>query len=204
MFRLLLLLLVGTIYAQESENYVYGDIEERADQDDIEDTADPGSQDDGSDMSDVLLTSDLSHCQSHECHNATLVIEKGLGHTGACPDKGSCHYRVFNCLRDFWTAQRSCKCRRGNLSSLHNFRANNQVRCLGKRTCRNQHYAWIGMYKANSCRGYANVDGSRLDYTNWAYGQFRRCGTWCTAMNLSNGQWFSLSCNTRLPFVCTI
>ncbi|XP_075071557.1 bone marrow proteoglycan-like [Mixophyes fleayi] len=202
MFRLLLLLLVGTIYAQESENYAYGD--EGSDQDDIEDTADPGSQDDGSDMSDHLPATDLSHCHLHKCHNATLVIEKGLERAGVCPDKGTCHYQVFNCPRNFWTAQSACRCSRGILSSIHNLWANNQVRCLAQRTCRNQHYAWIGMYKYNTCRGYANVDGSRVDYTNWACGQFRTHGTWCTAINLSNGQWYSLYCSTLLPYVCTI
>ncbi|XP_075071556.1 proteoglycan 3-like [Mixophyes fleayi] len=198
MFRLLLLLLVGTIYAQESENYAYG--EERSDQDNTEDTADPGSPDDGSDMSDVLPTTDLSHCHLHKCHNTTLVIAKGLGRAGVCPDKGTCHYHVFNCPRIFWTAQYACRCSRGNLSSIHNYWANNQVRYLAQRTCTNHHYAWIGVYKVNSIYGTANVDRSRVDYTNWASGQL----TSCTAINLSNGQWYSLNCNTNLPFICTI
>ncbi|XP_075071553.1 galactose-specific lectin nattectin-like [Mixophyes fleayi] len=202
MFRLLLLLLVGTIYAQESENY--GDLEERSDQDDIEDTTDPGSQDDGSDMSGDLPTSDLSHCQSHKCRNANMVIEQGTGHVDVCPHKGPCFYLAFNWQKDYWSAQRECKSRRGNLSSIHSLWANNQVRRLGKSLCTNQKYAWIGVNKANSGSRYTNVDRSRLDYTNWGKGHPRNQGTWCTAMYLSNGLWVSLNCKTQLSFVCII
>ncbi|XP_075071554.1 bone marrow proteoglycan-like [Mixophyes fleayi] len=203
MFRLLLLLLVGTIYAQESEDY--GDLEERYDQDDIEDTTDPDSQDDGSDMPGDQPTTDLSQCQMpDECHNANMVVENGVGRADVCPHKGLSYYLVYNWRSNFWTAQRTCRSRRGNLSSIHNYLANNRVKCLGKCVCTNQQYAWIGVYKANTCRRYANVDRSRVDYTNWDKGQFRRWGKWCTAINLSNGKWRSLNCKFRLPFICTV
>ncbi|XP_063819451.1 bone marrow proteoglycan-like [Pseudophryne corroboree] len=211
MFRLLLLLLVGTIYAQELDAYdhskaetaVHGDLEETAVQGDLEETAVQGdleetvvqedleetactdSQEDESDISDDLQTSDQD-----KCHNV-----------GVFPGKGTCSYRVFRRLRKFWRAQHICRCSRGNLSSLHSFGANNQVRCLVKRKCTNLSYAWIGVYKVNNC--VRNVDGSRVNYTNWSCGLNQSTGR-CVAMNLSTGRWVFLPCNTRLPFVCTV
>ncbi|XP_075071572.1 proteoglycan 3-like [Mixophyes fleayi] len=172
------------------------DFTETTDQCDLEETADPDCQEDGSDLTDDLLTSDLSLC-----HNAT--VEKGTGHTDICPDKGTCSFHVFSIRRFFGRAQKICRRHRGTLSSIHSCNANNQVRCLAKRACVNQNLVWIGVRKHRRNCNYINVDRSRLNYTNWACGQRKRCGKWCTALNLSTGKWVSRRCRARLPFVCT-
>ncbi|XP_075071558.1 proteoglycan 3-like [Mixophyes fleayi] len=189
MFRLLLLLLVGTIYAQESE---------AADQGDLEETADTDCQEDGSDLTDDLLTSDLSLC-----HNATLELDKGTGDSDICADKRRCKYHVFRRKRVFWKAQRSCRRHRGNLCSIHSRVANNRLRCLARRRAANQNLVWIGVWKSKNIRQYKDVDRSRMNYTNWGCRQRKRCGTWCTALNVSTGKWISITCTAHLPFVCT-
>ncbi|XP_073451337.1 bone marrow proteoglycan-like [Aquarana catesbeiana] len=196
MYHLLLLLLLGTIYAQEPDDCSQDD---SMSQDEIEN---PNGQENYCDMPDTLETTHLNDCQLGKCHNASIEINKRFG--DVCPDKSTCYYQAFNCLTTFSWAQHSCRCRRGNLSSVSNGWANNQIRCVAQRACSNRYYAWIGVWKpANSC-AYINADGSRLTYTNFACGQFRRCGTWCVAMNLSNGLWYTFNCCTSLPFVCTI
>ncbi|XP_040176977.1 proteoglycan 3-like [Rana temporaria] len=196
MYPLLLLLLLGTIYAQEPDDCSQDD---SMSQDEIED---PNGQENHCDMPDTLETTPLNDCQLEKCHNVSIQINNIFG--DVCPDKSTCRYQAFNCPTTFRRAQHSCRCRRGNLSSVSNGCANNRIRCFVRRSCSNRQYAWIGVWKpANSC-AYVNANGSRLTYTNFAPGQYRRCGSWCVAMNLSNGKWYTFNCCTSLAFVCTI
>ncbi|XP_072280122.1 proteoglycan 3-like [Pyxicephalus adspersus] len=193
MYCLLLILLVGTLYAQEPENCC---------QDHSKELADSDSQENNCEMNDTLETTSMGNCQLEQCHNVTEEVNKQSG--DICPGKSTCHLQAFNCPRGFWWAQRSCKCHRGKLSSVGNSCVNNQVRCVAQRACTNQQYAWIGVWKpGNSCT-YKNVDGRGLAYTNFACGQRRTCGVWCVAINLSNGLWYTFNCCTHLPYVCTI
>ncbi|CAI9597463.1 unnamed protein product, partial [Staurois parvus] len=180
MYHLLLLLLLGTIYAQKSDDRSQDD---SMPQDEIDD---PNGQQNYCDMPDTLETFDFNDCQLGKSHNVSVEVNKKFG--DVCPDKSTCHYQAFNSPTSFAWAQHSCKCRRGCLSSVYNAGANNQIRCLAKRACSNQYYVWIGVWKpANSC-AYINASGTRLCYTNFAWGQYRTHGTWCVAMNLSNGR----------------
>ncbi|XP_073451336.1 proteoglycan 3-like [Aquarana catesbeiana] len=196
MYHLLLLLLLGTIYAQEPDDCSQDD---SMSQDEIED---PNGQENYGDMPDTLETTHLNDCLLGKCHNASIEKNKRFG--DVCPDKSTCSYQAFNCLKKFAWAVYSCVCRRGNLSSISNVWANNQIRCVAQRACPNQHYAWIGVWKPYDYSYYVNVNGSRLPYSNFACGQYRTHGVWCVAINLSNGLWYSLNCFTSLPFVCTI
>ncbi|KAM5140475.1 bone marrow proteoglycan-like [Mantella aurantiaca] len=193
MYRLLLLLLVGTNYAQEPEDWSQKDSNE---------ISEPKGQVNDCDKPDTLETSPLSAHQLKPCHNVTNEVNNVFSEI--CPDKSTCHYQVVNFPINFFQAKHSCKSRRGNLSSIHNVCANDQIRCVGKRTCANQQYVWIGVSKfVNSCV-YRNVDGSALNYSRFACGQCRTVGTWCVAMNLSSGLWYTFNCLTKLPFVCTV
>ncbi|XP_040292215.1 bone marrow proteoglycan-like [Bufo bufo] len=198
MWGLLLLLLVGTTFAQGSGDYVQDNSDQlikAANEDD-----DNFESFDTDDYEDEFNDKDLSLGQESVCIKPNFT-EKAEG--VMCPDKGTCGYHIFFSPRRFGKAQKICRCRRGNLSSIHNAGSNNNLLCFLRRTCRNISYVWIGVKKRNSCFPYGNVDGSRLNYTNWACGQNRRHGKWCVAMNVQTGQWFTLKCRTRLPFVCT-
>ncbi|XP_077309974.1 bone marrow proteoglycan-like [Lithobates pipiens] len=176
---LLLLLLLGTVYAQEP-----GGVEN-----DAEELVDPRSQEDENDMPDDLEETDLNDCQFKTCHNITLE-----GHSEA-----TCHYRLYTSARRFGQARRFCRCHRGNLCSIHNACVNNQMRALAR--CHNQSLVWIGLWKPR-CRKYHHVDGSRVSWANFGCGQRKGRGKWCVALNVATGQWISLRCRTRLSFIC--
>ncbi|XP_075705362.1 proteoglycan 3-like [Rhinoderma darwinii] len=200
MLSLLLLLLVGTTFAQESGDYA----EENFDQL-IKVTNDEGNNfesfDEANDeKEDECDENGLSLSQESD-NIEPDVTEKA--EDAVCPDKGTCSYHVFFASRTFQRARRICRCRRGNLSSIHSYGTNNFLRRFLRKTCRNISYVWIGVWKRNTCFPYRNIDRSRLDYANWASGQRKSYGRWCVAMNLHTGQWFSLRCRTRLPFLCT-
>ncbi|KAM5142200.1 bone marrow proteoglycan-like [Mantella aurantiaca] len=193
MYRLLMLLLVGTIYAQEPED---------CSQEVSNEIADLNEQENVCDMPNTLETTSLNKCQQEPCHNVTMKVNNRFG--DICLDKSTCYYQAINCPTTYGWAQHFCRCRRGNLSSVHNALVNNQIRCVGRRACTNRHYAWIGVWKpANSC-AYINSDGSRLNYSNFACGQRRTHGVWCVAMNLSNGYWYTFNCCIQLPYICRI
>ncbi|XP_018424291.1 PREDICTED: bone marrow proteoglycan [Nanorana parkeri] len=195
MYRLLLLLLVGTIsaHAQEPEDCPQDDSNEITDLDGVENNCD---------MPGALETTPLDDSQLEQCDNVTVQVKKGSDHS--CPDKSNCYYQAFNCPTTFAWAQHSCRCRSGKLSSVHNLGVNNQIRCVAQRACSNRHYAWIGVWKPGNSCAYVNADGSRVNYSNFASGQRRTYGTWCVAMNLSSGLWYTFNCDTSLPFICTI
>ncbi|XP_073451329.1 proteoglycan 3-like [Aquarana catesbeiana] len=176
---LLLLLLLGTAYAQEP-----GGVENDADE-----LVDPSSQEDENDMPDDLEETDLNDCQFEACHNISLEGRS----------EATCHYRLYTRARKFRKALRFCRRHRGNLCSIHNACVNNQMRALAR--CRNQSLVWIGLWKP--CRrGYCNVDGSCVNWANFGCRQRKGKGKWCVALNVATGQWVSLKCRTRLPFIC--
>ncbi|XP_075113714.1 proteoglycan 3-like [Leptodactylus fuscus] len=210
MLRLLLLLLVGIAFAQESgddvqENFVDklkkvadddGDnIQDSVDGVEGEDeTEDDEEDDDQCDEKDLSLTEENHQLEPNFSEKAEA---------SECPDKGSCGYHVFCRPRFFRGAQCFCRRRRGNLSSIHNNCANHHLAGILRRTISNSAFVWIGVIKRCRHVPYRNVDGSCLNYTNWACGNPKRRRRWCVAMNRFTGQWVSLRCKTRLPFVCT-
>ncbi|KAM4034921.1 bone marrow proteoglycan-like [Anomaloglossus baeobatrachus] len=200
MLHLVLLLLVGTIFAEKPDD---------CPQDHEENTIVPGIKEDKCDMPEIIENSPLDDCQMDRCKNASLDatsvgLKCGTKHGDKCRSKGTCAYRIISCPRTFPQAQAFCRCHRGSLSSIHNHCVNSYVRLLAQRTFGNRFgFVWIGVYKNCNSNQYVNADGSRLNYTKWAYGYPKRCGTWCTALNLANGQWYNFNCCYRLPFVCT-
>ncbi|XP_066442772.1 bone marrow proteoglycan [Eleutherodactylus coqui] len=192
MLRLLLLLLVGSAIAQESGDYA----PQKEDQlikaaneevDHFDESPDEANEEEEDEK-------DVSLCQENE------LIEPDFTENATCPRR---RFHFFSANRGFFKAQHICRCRRGSLSSIHNWGTNNLLRTFLSASYKNGAYVWIGVWKRNSCFPYRNIDGSRLNYTNWGWGQRKVRGRWCTAMNIRSGQWFSLKCHSRLPFVCT-
>ncbi|KAM4636589.1 bone marrow proteoglycan-like [Discoglossus pictus] len=191
------LLFVGTICAQESGDDSLDNI--------ITDN-EPSTCNVQCETEDELENGIPNDCQMEECHNATVEYDENmaLDKDKECSGKVDCpHYRYIGCARSFNWAARYCRCRRGNLSSIHNWHTNAVLARFAVRKNRRARFAWIGVRKTCRRRRYFCVDRSRLDYTNWACGQRKRCGAWCTAMNVYSGRWYSLRCHTRLPFFCT-
>ncbi|XP_068114388.1 bone marrow proteoglycan [Hyperolius riggenbachi] len=195
MVYLLLLLFVGAIYAQEKHDLIQKD-----------DLADHYSQDDDNKLQDDLdlqddleLKDDLEKTPDDDFQlqkplNATVELMQGNS------VEGTCTYTIYTAARNFYAARRFCNCNHGRMASIHSACTNRLVRNLGRSV--NQGYVWIGVWKPRRCRGYRNVDNSRLDYTNFAWGQCRRHGRWCVAMYAGNGLWYSVDCRVRLPFIC--
>ncbi|XP_073446026.1 C-type isolectin Sp-CL4-like [Dendrobates tinctorius] len=200
MLHLLLLLLVGTVFAEKPDD---------CPQDHQEEHIVPGISEDKCDMPEVIENTPLSDCKMEKCQNVSLdgtsvELKCGTKLSHKCHSKGTCSYHFSSCPRTFSQAQEYCRCNRGNLSSIHSSCINEYVRRQAQCAFGNQFkYLWIGVYKNCSSSQYINVDGSALDYTNWACGYPQMCGTWCTALNLSDGKWYTFNCCTRLPFVCT-
>ncbi|XP_069835424.1 proteoglycan 3-like [Dendropsophus ebraccatus] len=195
MLHLLLLLLAGTILAEEC-----GDCP----QDDLQTAIVPDVKLNKCNLPETLENTPVGDCQMDTCRNVSLDLKCGSEHGNLSPGKATCHMRIFTCPKSFAFARTFCRCHRGRLSSIHSYCANNNVRVAAQRSCANRYgWVWIGVYKPYSYCRYINADGSRLDYTNWACGQPHKCGAWCTALNLANGQWYSISCCYQLPFVCT-
>ncbi|XP_056387720.1 bone marrow proteoglycan-like [Hyla sarda] len=204
MLRLLLLLLVGAAFAQESGDFALENSDELIkavnDEDEKLDEAFDDAydeEDEKTDEKDLSLSQEIDHIEPD-------FTEKTEG--DLCINKDTCGtYHVFLRPTRFFRAQRICRCKGGSLSSIHNCKTNNFLRILMTRTCRNVSFAWIGVWKRNRRSRFCNIDGSKLDYTNWGC-EKRRCRPrrrWCVAMNVRTGKWRALRCNVRLPFICS-
>ncbi|XP_073537348.1 snaclec purpureotin subunit beta-like [Phyllobates terribilis] len=197
MWKLLLLLLVGTACAQESGDYEQenGDqlMKVATNEDNIHELFDEYNEDE-LDEEDLSLSQESDHIEPDFTEKAE--------HT-ACPDKGTYKYHIFQESSDFHIATNFCHNRSGNLSSVHNFDENSYLQSLLKESVKNTKYAWLGVWKKGSFSNYRNLDGSNLDYVNWGSGQRKLIGEWCVAMKTNTGQWFTHKCNKQLPFVCT-
>ncbi|XP_069835428.1 regenerating islet-derived protein 3-alpha-like [Dendropsophus ebraccatus] len=192
MLSLLLLLLVGTTFAQESGDFA----PENSDQ----------------------LTKVVNDEKFHESFDDFYAEEKSdeedqesdhiepdftiKAVDDVCPNRGTCHYHAFLSPKAFFNAQNACRRAGGNLSSIHN-RATNAFLTTFMKKAANSNFVWIGVWKPSSSSTYWNLDESPLNYTNWQYGKRKTSGQWCTAMNIRTGRWWSVNCNARLPFLCT-
>ncbi|XP_056387722.1 C-type isolectin Sp-CL4-like [Hyla sarda] len=195
MLSLLLLLLVGATFAQESGDFAV----ENSDQlskaaNDEDEKLDDAYNEMESDEKDLDL--------SEENHRIKpKFTEKAVG--DVCPNKGTCINHFFPTPRQFFVAQRICHSYGGDLSSIHNLKTNTSLKRFVWRCSTNVNFVWIGVWKRNTSSPYRNIDGSTLDYTNWAEGLCRNYGQWCAAMNIHTGRWRSVNCNTQLPYLCT-
>ncbi|XP_065451871.1 bone marrow proteoglycan-like [Chrysemys picta bellii] len=122
------------------------------------------------------------------------------------PGQGGCNYRymlVTDC-RTFENAKDTCaRCYRGQLASIHSSLINQRLSCM-VRTRTNRSQVWIGGYTSgwHHCLRAYWVDRSSWNYSNWARGNPCRTGKTCVAMCPSGGQWRSVSCGARMPFIC--
>ncbi|XP_063290867.1 bone marrow proteoglycan-like [Pelobates fuscus] len=148
-------------------------------------------------------TSLQSEGNSEECQNISMALD-----TTAYPKIGSGderrYYKFFSCSTNFYRAQKWCRHYHGNLSSIHNINTNNFIEHFVSRVNRHVRFIWIGVRRNGWKCQLRNVDGSRLDYTNWAWGNPKHFCHRCTALNISNGKWYSFHCCARLPYICTI
>ncbi|KAM4032691.1 C-type lectin BpLec-like [Anomaloglossus baeobatrachus] len=192
MWKLLLLLLVGMIYAQESGDYAqknnqmikdkfHGSFEEYKDED-------------GPDGEDFSLGQDSDRIKP----DFTVKAEDD-----ACPDKVKCVYQLFTTHKSYNDAEKVCRNWSGHLTSIHHFKSNSFVQGYLMKHIRNNSYVWIGVWKPYANGSYCNIDGRKLDYTNFEYNHQRVKGRWCVAMDISNGLWYSFHCRSQLAFVCT-
>ncbi|KAM5141842.1 proteoglycan 3-like [Mantella aurantiaca] len=193
MHRLLLLLLLGLVYAQEpdcvqneggepivpssqeNENDIPHDLMDQEESDDLED------------MEEI----ELNDHKLETCHNTSLESHP----------EATCRYRLYTSVRTFTLAQSFCRHKRGNLCSIQNVCVNNQLRRLVQNS--RQQLAWIGVWKP-FFRKYCNVDGSSLSYANFDCKQRKCLGKWCVALQVSTGKWISVSCKRKLPFICRL
>ncbi|XP_069608928.1 bone marrow proteoglycan-like isoform X2 [Ranitomeya imitator] len=197
MWKLLLLLLVGTACAQESGDYEQENdqlIKVATNEDNIHELLDEDNDEDELDEEDLSLSQEIDQIELDFTEKAE---------NEACPHNGTCHYRVFTKPHCFNKAKKICRSHRGNLSSVHSCTANRDLQWYIKLKASNVRYAWIGVWKSKLCRPYSTVDGSKLNYANWACNQNKTRGRWCVAMCVNTGKWYSFSCHKRLPSVCT-
>ncbi|XP_069608919.1 C-type lectin-like [Ranitomeya imitator] len=193
MWRLLLLLLVGTACAQESGDYEQENddqlIKVAANEDNFYKSFDEYYNEDEMDEEDLSLSQYSDHSDAEHA---------------ACPDKGTSKYHIFEESTGFYAANDFCRNHSGDLSSVHSLDENNDLQRLLKESVKNTKNVWLGVWKKNLLSQYRNIDGSDLDYVNWGKGQRKLIGEWCVAMNTNSGRWVSHKCNTSIfPFVCT-
>ncbi|XP_053547654.1 proteoglycan 3 [Bombina bombina] len=194
-----LLLVVGAISAQES-----GDFSSGESPDDFISDEEPTIYDNDHETPDELDNDSPNDCHMENYHNVTVEFDEEVADAKVCPGKADCSYRYFISARSFYQARRACRCRRGQMSSIHRQSTNSLLARTARRANRRTTFAWIGARKGWWKCSYYFVDGTRFDYTNWACGYPKANGRWCIAINVRTGKWVSLRCHTRLPFFCTI
>ncbi|XP_065260552.1 bone marrow proteoglycan-like [Emys orbicularis] len=131
-----------------------------------------------------------------ESESFRVIVPGQGGHT--------CRYVFVNNCQTFWRAQHLCaRCYRGRLASIHNYATNQRLRCT-VRARTNRAQVWIGgiTSRRHRCLRSHWVDHSPWNYSNWARGNPCRTGRTCVAMCPAGGHWRSISCQTRLPFIC--
>ncbi|XP_044871614.1 bone marrow proteoglycan-like [Mauremys mutica] len=131
-----------------------------------------------------------------ESESFRMIVPGQEGHT--------CRYVIVNDCQPFWRAQKQCaRCYHGRLASIHNRATNQRLQSMA-RTRTNRGQVWIGGYTYRwFFRVYPRwVDHSPWNYSNWAKGNPWRFWKSCVALCTVGGQWSSVSCGTRLPFVC--
>ncbi|CAH2321545.1 Hypothetical predicted protein, partial [Pelobates cultripes] len=170
---LLLLCLVGSIYTQESGDNVQEDY-------DIQNNIEPFP---------------LSDATSEDHLEDSLTSDKNT-----IGDKCT-SYKFYNHHLTFSAAQGICKRYGGNLCSIHSARTNRCVSNLVRRANRSVTLVWIGVRNYGGNSPFRNVDGTRLDYTNWGCGLSSSISR-CAALNIHTGRWHTFHCGIRLPFVC--
>ncbi|XP_050810324.1 bone marrow proteoglycan-like [Gopherus flavomarginatus] len=91
----------------------------------------------------------------------------------------------------------------GHLASIHSNSANEQLRTVA-RAHTNQGQVWVGGITSSSGgRTFSRwMDDTAWDFSNWARGNPSRSGQTCVALCTAGGHWRSVSCQTRLPFIC--
>ncbi|KAM4031607.1 proteoglycan 3-like [Anomaloglossus baeobatrachus] len=198
MWKLLLLLLVGTACAQESGDYEQENDEQlikvATNEDHFHESSDEFHNEEESGEEDLSLSQESDHMEPDFTEKAEYSV---------CSGNGKCQYHAFRSSLTYHKALGACRNRRGYLSSIHSYSENNNLQKLLKRSVNNSRYVWIGVYKRGTFSSYKNLDGSELDYVHWGCGQRKIFGQRCVAMNTKSGQWFSFRCHTKLPFVCT-
>ncbi|XP_069835426.1 proteoglycan 3-like [Dendropsophus ebraccatus] len=195
MLSLLMLLLVGTTFAQESGDFAQESSGQLIKSDNNEDEKFDASFDDvynekENDEKDLPLS-----------HVEPEFIEKPVDDVS--PNKeGTTLYHFFPSPLPFSSAQRVCRSKGGSLTSIRNRKANTRLKRFVWRVSENTNFVWIGVWKRSKRSPYCNIDGRKLGYTNWASGRCRTDGQWCTAMHIHTGRWRSVSCGSRLPYIC--
>nr|XP_033775705.1 bone marrow proteoglycan [Geotrypetes seraphini] len=185
---ILLLLLLGTVSAQESGEK---DLEEMDDNkmDSLTDE-NRGTKEEEEEMN--------LDCQE-KCEENSVVIES----SEICNGSETCSYRIFLCRQTFTQAQDTCKCFRGQLVSIRSSSINRSIlRIVKKQNTRSDF--WIGLWKSSRSRNFRWVDGSCTSYQNWADEEPKRSGMRCVNMGRKNGKWHTSRCTERLPFICRI
>ena len=115
--------------------------------------------------------------------------------------EGSC-YRAFEVSGgiNWLDAQSSCAVWGGDLTSITTERENNLLYTAISDTVSN---CWIGLYERDEDGMYQWVDGTVLNYTNWASNEPDDQTTDdCVEMN-PNGNWTNIDCDTQKNwFIC--
>ncbi|XP_029431485.1 eosinophil granule major basic protein 1-like [Rhinatrema bivittatum] len=186
----LLLLLLGTISAQESGQ---GDLEELSDKemDSLE------RENCTAQCEEEEAAAPTSDCQA-ECKEDGLPIE-GLE---LCSDAKTRRYRMYPCCQTFEQAQCTCRRNGGQLASIHNLCINNQLTVKARSLNIRLPSPWIGAQKACRSRNFAWTDRSGWNYRHWACGEPRICGRKCVTLDRNGGWWHTSQCGTRRPFIC--
>ncbi|XP_030042280.1 bone marrow proteoglycan [Microcaecilia unicolor] len=192
-YMILLLLLLGTTSAQESGEE---DLEELGDNEMDLLTEEESTAEEEEEEETTPLASD---CQE-ECGEKKILIESSK----LCNGSETCQYLIILCHQTFQQAQRTCRCHKGQLTSISNQCVNQSI--LSRVFAQNTRAPsfWIGLQKSSGHQRFRWVDGRCLTYQNWANGEPRRCGQQCVTMDKRSGKWCTSNCNARRPFICRI
>ncbi|CAH2321552.1 Hypothetical predicted protein [Pelobates cultripes] len=156
------------------------------------------------DAKENIETSLLSEENSEECQNVSSIALDTTAYPKIHPGHRRWYYLFFSFTTNIYTAQKWCRHYHGNLSSIHNLKTNNYLAHFARHINRYAKFIWIGVRRNGWTCPLRNIDGSRLDYTNWAWKNPKNYLHRCTALNIYNGKWYSFHCCTRLPFMCTV
>ncbi|XP_078410148.1 lectin-like, partial [Cetorhinus maximus] len=118
---------------------------------------------------------------------------------------GRC-YKFFSDNKTWIEAELFCQTLApgSHLASVHLEGQNGFIQQTITKAKRQPFTAWIGLHDLAKEKAFLWTDGSPTDFTKWHQGEPNNAGKEnCVHMNWNSDNWNDLSCDKKLPFVCS-
>ncbi|GMR51569.1 hypothetical protein PMAYCL1PPCAC_21764, partial [Pristionchus mayeri] len=134
----------------------------------------------------------------------TTQLEHPTPEDAGCDEEDELCYPIVPSGENWQDGEATCKRFDGNLASIHNKQENNFVRRQAV-ALYSSHAVFIGA-KAGNDGVFQWIDGTEMDFVNWAPGYPKENFGDCAALDWyrTAGQWMNIDCNAKLPAACMV